>query len=186
MDINKIRADYYAGKYTANVETKLAKVREDYVFDENLSVKQNREMAIEHNKNVDVMRREICERQNALSAKLTNDVVHYIIETYNVSKVVANKIERFVYNEKHAFMCDYFSYIDVIADLVEEAIEAEVDKHEIVKASWIDVTKPGQATCGGNPVYACSNCGYVYGSFEIFPSAKYCRECGAKMKGAVN
>ena len=53
----------------------------------------------------------------------------------------------------------------------------------VIEACWVDVTKPGQITCGGNPVYACGNCGDVYGSFEIFPSAKYCKECGAKMKG---
>ena len=46
----------------------------------------------------------------------------------------------------------------------------------VLEARWIDVTKPGQITCGGNPVYACDSCGAVYGSFEIFPSAKYCKE----------
>ena len=55
----------------------------------------------------------------------------------------------------------------------------------IIEAYWVDVTKPGQITCGGNPVYACGNCGEVYGSFEIIPSAKYCKECGARMKRGV-
>lgn len=58
-----------------------------------------------------------------------------------------------------------------------------VEYAPIVEAEWVDATKPGQITCGGNPVYACGRCGEVYGSFELFPSAKYCRECGAKMKG---
>jgi rubredoxin len=31
-------------------------------------------------------------------------------------------------------------------------------------------------------MYACGNCGDVYGSFEIIPSAKYCKKCGARMK----
>jgi hypothetical protein len=55
----------------------------------------------------------------------------------------------------------------------------------VIEANWVDVTKPGQITCGGNPVYACSRCGDIYGSHELFPSAKYCRECGARMKGVV-
>jgi hypothetical protein len=52
----------------------------------------------------------------------------------------------------------------------------------VVEAAWVDVTKPGQLTCGGNPVYACGNCGDIYGSFEIFPSAQYCKMCGARLR----
>ena len=70
------------------------------------------------------------------------------------------------------------TFCHTIADAVEALM------YEPLEASWVDVTKPGQVTCGGNPVYACGNCGDIYGSFELFPSAKYCRECGAKMKGA--
>ena len=65
------------------------------------------------------------------------------------------------------------------------ANEVETEYTPIVEARWLDVTRPGQVTCGGNPVYACSNCGGVYGSHELFPTARYCRECGARMKGLV-
>lgn len=61
--------------------------------------------------------------------------------------------------------------------------EELVEYTPVIIAEWIDVTKPGQVTCGGNPVYACGRCGKIYGSHEIFPSAKYCEECGAKMTG---
>ena len=67
----------------------------------------------------------------------------------------------------------------IITDAVEEEFKYS---HEGV-AEWIDVTEPGQITCGGNPVYACGRCRTVYGSFEIVPSAKYCKECGARMRG---
>lgn len=63
----------------------------------------------------------------------------------------------------------------------ERENEVLIEYAPVVEASWINVTKPGQITCGGNPVYACGRCGDIYGSFEIIPSAKYCRECGAKM-----
>lgn len=59
--------------------------------------------------------------------------------------------------------------------------EVLIEYAPVIKASWIDVTKPGQITCGGNPVYACGRCGEIYGSFELIPSAKYCKACGAKM-----
>jgi hypothetical protein len=61
--------------------------------------------------------------------------------------------------------------------------EELVEYVPVVEACWEDITKPGQVTCGGNPFYACGRCGAPYGSFELFPSAKYCKECGARMKG---
>lgn len=64
----------------------------------------------------------------------------------------------------------------------ERSGEELVEYVPAVEADWLDVTKPGQITCGGNPVYACGRCGDIYGSFEIIPSAKYCRACGAKMR----
>ena len=72
------------------------------------------------------------------------------------------------------------SYIDNHGE--SENIEL-VEYVPLLEADWVDVTRPGQVTCGGNPVYACGNCGYIYGSFELFPSANYCENCGAKMKG---
>jgi hypothetical protein len=80
-------------------------------------------------------------------------------------------------------MCDADGscyYCAAIADAIEEEF-----KYLNGEAFWIDVTKPGQITCGGNPVYACSRCGNVYGSYELFPSAKYCAKCGARLKMKV-
>lgn len=67
-------------------------------------------------------------------------------------------------------------------ELIAEAVLDEFKDCREGEAYWVDATKPGQITCGGNPVYTCGRCGDIYGSHELFPSAKYCRECGAKMK----
>ena len=74
-------------------------------------------------------------------------------------------------------------YRDVYARGLREDIKSlpAADVVEVRYGKWIDVTPPGYFTCGGNPVYGCSECGYIYGSYKIFPSAKYCQECGAKM-----
>jgi hypothetical protein len=76
-----------------------------------------------------------------------------------------------LYKTKEAYVKHYGEWENI--ELVEYA--------PVVEAEWIDVTIPGQITCGGNPVYACGSCRAVYGSFELIPSAKYCRECGARM-----
>ena len=80
-------------------------------------------------------------------------------------------------------MKTYMSIDSYLKNRGEKCEEVLVEYVPVIEAEWVDVTQPGQITCGGNPVYACGNCGDVYGSFELFPSAKYCKECGAHMKG---
>ena len=50
-------------------------------------------------------------------------------------------------------------------------------------ANWIAEEGGGAYfTPGGNPVYKCDTCGYVYGANEIHPTGKICRGCGRLMK----
>ena len=122
MELIEIRDKYNAGYYTYNHPEIPNKVREDHVFDEDLSVKRNRELAIEHNQKVDELRKEAREKQNMLHWQLTEDVINYITESYNLNEVQARMVERFTYNEKHAFMCDYFAYIDIFAEFADQLI----------------------------------------------------------------
>ena len=122
MDIIEIRDNYNNGHYTCHMEIP-ARVKDNHVFDENLSVKRNREMVVEHNQNVERMKREKMDKQAELYRQLTNDVVAYIVDSYDMSEEQARIVERFVYTEKHSFMCDYFSWIDEVARMVEEVVE---------------------------------------------------------------
>ena len=100
----------------------------NYIFDEELSVKRNREMVAEHNAKVDAERAAAYAQQAELNKKLAHDVRCYITENYNLSYTVAAKIEKFCYQEKHSYMCDYFSYIDTIAELVDDIFYMMKDK----------------------------------------------------------
>jgi hypothetical protein len=80
MELIEIRDKYNAGYYTYSHPEIPNKVREDHVFDEDLSVKRNRELAIEHNQKVDELRKEAREKQNMLHWQLTEDVINYIKE----------------------------------------------------------------------------------------------------------
>lgn len=124
MDIEEIRIKYRNGdyKYTADIP---AKVPFYHIFDEELSVKRNRELAEEHNAKVDAIVAEKHEKQQALDAQLTNDVVEYLVNAYGLSSRQARVIESFTYQEHHDFMSDYFSYIDTYADLAEELLTCE-------------------------------------------------------------
>lgn len=124
MDISEIRAAWDAGEYYVKMDVP-QKVREDHVFDENLSVKRNREMVEEHNANVKRMQDEKWRIQGELSRKLTNDVVEYLMGAYDFTRKQAERVQSYVYTEKHSFMGDYFSAIDEIADMVRDVLDAK-------------------------------------------------------------
>lgn len=121
--IGDIQKNYETGAYrAAKPEGPDKKLPDNYVFDEELSVRKNREMVAEHNKKVDELRNAHMRQQALLDKKLTDDVVDYIMDTYELSKYQAHLVERFVYREKHSFMHDYFAYIDTFAEFADELI----------------------------------------------------------------
>jgi hypothetical protein len=115
MDISEIRAKYDAGGYTYKIDIP-KKVWDDHIFDEELSVRRNRELAKEHNDNVDRLQKDANRIQGELHKQLTEDIVEYIMAYYDLTEKQARLVENFVYQEHHSFMCDYFSYIDTYAD----------------------------------------------------------------------
>ena len=122
LHIDEIRELYNKGHYTYKDKINQDKKRlpEDYVFDENLSVKRNREMVQEHNDEVERFKRIKQVKQADLNRQLTEDVVAYIKENYNLTEVQARLVEMFTDQEKHSFMCDYFSYIDTFAEFADD------------------------------------------------------------------
>ncbi len=122
MELNEIRNKYDAGHYTYRHPEIPNKVRENHIFDEDLSVRRNRELAIEHNQKIDELRAEMREKQNQLNQQLTEDVVNYIANSYNLNEAHARIIERFAYIEHHSAMCDYFGYIDIFAEIADRLI----------------------------------------------------------------
>jgi hypothetical protein len=115
MTIDEIRAKYDAGGYTYKVNIP-SKVCSDHVFDEELSVKRNRELVLEHNDNVDQLRRDRNRIQHELDEQLTYDVIVYMMEYYDLTERQAKIVENFVYQHYHSSMSDYFGYIDAFAD----------------------------------------------------------------------
>ena len=126
MDITEIREKWNNGDYTYKADIP-KKVWDNHVFDADLSINRNRELAKEHNQKVDELRAEAQKQQNILHEQLTHDVVKYIQENYNLNKLQAREVERFVYEEHHSYMCDYFSYIDTFASFAHDVVNCEED-----------------------------------------------------------
>lgn len=127
LHISDIQENYDTGKYSVGYnypgefpEDVMKKLPADHVFDEELSVKRNREMVIEHNDKVDQLRVRKRSLQADLDRKLTEDVVKYIEENYDLTSAQARIVEMWVYREKHSFMGDYFSSIDTFAEFADD------------------------------------------------------------------
>ena len=124
MDISEIRENWYNGVYTykANIP---GSVREGHIFDEELSVRRNRELVKEHNDNVVLLRKNAARIQNELYKRFEYDIVKYIMDNYTLTEAQARKVERFVYQEYHSSMGDYFSNIDIYAEFADSLVHAD-------------------------------------------------------------
>lgn len=126
MDISKIRENYDKGYYKVREAEPVTMLPIDHVFDENLSVKANREMVEAHNKKCEESRKVRRAAQLYLEKQLRIDVTKYIMEAYDLNERQADIVERFVYSEKHSYMCDYFASIDQIAEFAEELTNIDI------------------------------------------------------------
>ena len=119
MDIREIANKWREGYYSYNT-TIPATVNKNYVFDENLSVKKNREMVEAHNEEVNKLKKEIFNKKIELLNKMREDVVEYILDCYDLNKEQAKIVESHVYADKHSYMENYFNSIDTWADFAEK------------------------------------------------------------------
>lgn len=125
-DIEDIRRDFHNNVYAPKkTMPSVKKVKEGFIFDEEKSVKWNREEVERINKQYEEESKAITREWAEKSKQLRDDVVAYIMGTCgSITPKVAEIIEAFVYAEKHSYMDDYFNWIDDIADMVEDCIRA--------------------------------------------------------------
>ena len=121
--IDTIRQDYNDGAYHNNTPYR-KKVPVGHIFDEELSVRANREMVEAHNQEVEAFNNNLRKIENDLFKKLTEDVIQYLMDTYDFPRKVAELVEGRAYSDKHSCMSDYFYYVDELADIVSDCIEA--------------------------------------------------------------
>ena len=71
-------------------------------------------------------------------------------------------------------------YPDFYIDLIREMPSAPSDIQYVEfrdSGEWV-ADHTGGFSPGGNPLYRCSKCGWVYGTHSVFPTYRYCPECG--------
>lgn len=135
MTIDELKTAYDAGEYNTKVPypTK-GHYSSDHIFDENLTVKENREMVqqknLEYKAAVDAHRAD----QMRLNTKLHADAIAATAEYLeydlgeDVAARVAIEVEKRAYNDHHSSMHDYFIYLYEYADFAVAIIDAYNDR----------------------------------------------------------
>lgn len=120
--IYHVRIDYENGEYDNKIPyPRKSKLKEDHVFDENKSVKWNREEVVRYNKSVDEERIKYREETNRLSAKLHDDIINALVNEYNFTKNQANKIYDYAYMHWHSCMSDFLNNLEELCELIDES-----------------------------------------------------------------
>lgn len=122
MDIQEIKKEYFNGNRYKQLRPTLKTYSEGYVFDENLTVKENRALV---NKLNEDYRKEAERIRKENVDKLTlfaSDMVEYIVDEYHFTQAQAEAIEQKVYDDYHDSIYDYFSSIDETCSWVRELL----------------------------------------------------------------
>lgn len=80
----------------------IKKLKSDYVFDENLTIKQNKDLIKKHNESYEEQMENYNKAYNDKINEFNNDMIIVIGKELNVSREKANKIFSYVYNEYHS------------------------------------------------------------------------------------
>ena len=115
-DIMEIFEDYKAGLYYPNNrDYQTSPLPENHVFDENLSVKENRERVKAHNEHCKEEAARRVKDSLDLMAKMHNDVVEYLQEEHSLSLAQARLIESRAWNKYHSCIHDFFIEVEELA-----------------------------------------------------------------------
>ena len=106
---------------------------------------------------------------------LQTDIKMTVNEMIAWLKYLEDNAYNWHFNEK-VLGIDVNIFEDTCAE-IREYLESTKEK----AGRWVK-QKGGGFTPGGNPVYECSECGWVFGSHMITPNYSYCPNCGSKMK----
>lgn len=121
--LEDIKNDYANGEYKNKLEypTK-SKYKEGHIFDENQTVKWNRNMVVRQNELIENDKKVYYTETNRLNKKLHEDAVKAIMNESKFNKAQAEKIWEYAYAEKHSYMNDVFNFVEELINLIEQII----------------------------------------------------------------
>lgn len=123
--IDEIKTMYSDGKFTRGYHNEsLRRLPDDYVFSENLTIKENRDRIRQHNQEVDQTIRDWQKDQNELTLYMRSLVRDAMVEYYSMNEQQAEIVEEHCWSEYHHCVSDYLCEADIAGELIEEVLEA--------------------------------------------------------------
>lgn len=121
-DIDEIKQMWMDGKFTVNKgDYGTIKKPDGYVFDENQTVKWNRDKLEEFNRNVSSETTRYYADSGKMQQKMRDMVVDFISGCYEIDRDIAVKIETFTWGMYYDNIQDnYFYYTDKIAEFCSD------------------------------------------------------------------
>jgi len=124
ITIDVIKSNWKSGAYKNKLPyPNKTKYKEWHVFDENKTVKWNKEEVVRQNVIIDEEKEQYQKESNYWQCQLNDDVIKALVNSYDFNKAQAEKIWNFAYNEKHGNMNDVFYYVEEIADFIESVMQ---------------------------------------------------------------
>lgn len=121
--LEDIRKDYNDGVYVSKLKYPTAKkFPEGYIFDEDKSVKWNKEEVQRRNQEIADQYSAYRAENARLNNNLGDDVMNALVAEYGFSREQVLKIWGYAYNEKHSVMNDVFNFVTELADFYEEMV----------------------------------------------------------------
>lgn len=121
MTLDQLRDLYNQGEYRTKIQS-LTYVVSDYIFDEELSVRRNRELAAEHNERVRQVERDRRADDEALAGKLKRDICLAVSEEYGFTFDQASKLLGYLLSLEDNRFVDVFDRMPALAGMVASVL----------------------------------------------------------------
>lgn len=119
----RISQNYYENKLEYPSFKTHSKLKEDYVFNENLSVKKNKEMVIEHNNKIDQLKKKYKDETIKLEELFYNELILALKNEYNFNEKICQKIYSKSYKDNHSYgKLEVLNDIEELSDFVYEIL----------------------------------------------------------------
>lgn len=120
----KVQEAYANKEYDVDLDfPRLNRYKEFHVFDEEKSVKWNREEVERQNTLIQEAKDNWWKEKGRLQKCFHEDMVEAIQNDYKFNEAQAKKIFEYVYKEYHSNIGDVFMYVDEICDLFEDLMK---------------------------------------------------------------
>lgn len=131
ITVDDVITKYERGEYNVDrSDYKLTKLASDYVFDEDLTIKVNRQLIEKYNLEVEQDLKRFREDTLSLDEKLIQELGLALSSKYELSDNVGIHIARVAYDKYHGNMSVFFEEAEYLSDVVVKVLKTMEEAKE--------------------------------------------------------